>query len=41
MTGANAEHVHLTHMHLRTWAAAIVVFVAGYLFDPWLTIHFA
>ncbi|KDR71157.1 hypothetical protein GALMADRAFT_25054, partial [Galerina marginata CBS 339.88] len=24
VTGPNAEHVHLTHMHLRTWAAAIV-----------------
>ncbi|KAF8958724.1 hypothetical protein BDZ97DRAFT_1915991 [Flammula alnicola] len=24
VAGANAEHIHLTHMHLRTWAAAIV-----------------
>ncbi|KJA25411.1 hypothetical protein HYPSUDRAFT_109643, partial [Hypholoma sublateritium FD-334 SS-4] len=24
VTGPNADHVHLTHMHLRTWAAAIV-----------------
>jgi hypothetical protein len=25
IAGPEAEHIHLTYMHLRTWAAAIVV----------------
>lgn len=31
VTGPNADHVHLTHMHLRTWAAAIVVSISAFL----------
>ena len=28
VNGPDAEHIHLTHMHLHTWAAAIVVSIS-------------
>ena len=40
----NAERIHLTHMHLCTWAAAIVVsgtFKAGCSSQTQLTVHIA
>ena len=29
VAGPEAEHIHLTHMHLRMWAAAIVALTCG------------